>query len=317
MAGVEDLRINHGRLLLEKREGEGNPIFVVRFGFGAHGVRGSNWDVQLSQDLDLFFQPSNSPQRNILFMEDAMGTQSFTKNVKRGYREYGSWLRAYFWADFSKVWTQLGLEGEERFPSVDRLDKLIDTRLRVSSNEAVDPKYPGYADTYRFIKSVLEAIDDVIKKRGVKIELEFETRRDEQERVKVQKAIDFLERHTTGSLDAFKEWIMQMWNLERLRDVKIIDDLMELYKKTYKQKIPTKIYVSLGEYHAPIKDRLGQKLGKRPSYDISMKETADHPEYENSEFTVVVAQTFALLDSGTHISNNEWVDLYEQAKEHK
>jgi len=293
-----------------QKEKESNPIFVVRFGFGPHSIRYSDWHVHLGQDLDSFFEPSDSPQRNIFYMEDATGSQSFVNKAKEAYRVYGSWLRAYFWADLGSVWRELDLSGEERFPSEDKLDRLIDVKL--SSLSGVS------ADNYYFCKATLVSIDEMIQRKNIKIELETETRKNAQERSSVQNTTRLLEENMNPtSSDEMRDWIMRMWNLRKTRDSKISDDILDLYKRTYKQKVPTKIYVSLGEGHLGAQELLGRKLGKRPSYNISLSQGSILPELTDISsmavrFDLATSKAFAILDSGTHVSSEEWQGLYEE-----
>ncbi len=164
-------KISQERPFSEQKEKENNPIFVSRFGFGPHTIKYSNWYMQLAQDLDSFFQSSELPQRNILYIEDASGSQTFAENLKRGYKRYGSWLRAYFWADGAKAWRQ-ELGGEDRFPPIDFLDKVINIKTS-SGKETSD------AENSRFMKELLGTVDIIVNRKNIAIEVVPETRRNQ------------------------------------------------------------------------------------------------------------------------------------------
>lgn len=308
-SGFGENVIGQDALVPAKKEGEGSPIFVARLGMGPHSLKYSDWHIQLGQDVSSYFQPSNSPQRNIFYMEDASGSQSFKDNMSKAYKVYGSWGRAYFWADLRQVWKKLDLTGPERFPLADELDHLVDTKISsVSKSDA---------DSYNFSRTILQSVDEVIIKKGLRIDVETETRRNAQERSSVK---NLMMVGGISSAEEMRDWIMNLWNLRKLRDSKIVDDLTVFYKKAYKQKLQTRIYVSLGEGHSGIKELLIQRLGRSPSYDISFVKGSVNPEYLQERggsggairFDAIVTKAVNLLDSKVQLSNNDWEELYKQ-----
>jgi len=310
----KEQKINQGESPDLPKEKDNHPIFVARFGVGPHGIRVSNWHNDLKEDLDSFFTPSDSEKRNIFYMEDALGSQQFISNAKRAYKVYGSWATAYFWADIIPgISKKLGLIDEERFPSPDKLDSLITTKIVSTASRRV-------REGYYFTKTVLEAIDEISAKKNITIELQTENRKNAQERSTVENAIRFLdENQNLGSSLEMRDWIMRSWSLRNLRDSRVIDDLEDLYKKAHRQKTQIKVYVSLGGDHVGCEDLLIKRLGQRPSYNVSFTRGSVYPQYEDpssfdkpARFRVVSDKAHALLDSCTQISNDRWQRLFEE-----
>lgn len=293
-----------------QKEKENSPIFVVRFGVGPHVVENSDWHIDLRRDLDSFFEPHDPSQRNIFYLEDALGSQSFVEHMGRAYKVYKSWLKAYFWSDLKPVWKKLDLVGQERFPPSDKLDEIIDFKLKSLSGTN--------AANYIFLKTVLASMDEIIEKKHIKIDLQTETRRDAGERTSAQNTVRLLTALLFTSSNEMREWIIRIWRLRKLRDSKITEDLMDIYRKAHKKNVLTKVYVCLGVGHESCKDLLAERLGKKPSYDISLIKGSFHPSYEFDEsseaarFSVIADKAFALLDSGEKISDDDWQKMYEQ-----
>lgn len=272
------------------------PIFQVRFGCGAHSLRLSDWHEVMVQDLDSFFDSSDPTQRNIFFMEDAFGSQGFQDTIRKAYRGYGKYTTAWAYAN-------LHLRPSEGFPPA--------TSVHARYSQVVASQVPVLADGLKFSDKVFGTLDEIVGRKGINIDFALETRRDPKERAQIERTATFMETHGRfHSAEEFRQYVLQAWNMRRVRDQKIVEDLRDLYKKTFKQKQPTKVYVSLGEDHAAISDLMTTKLGKSPSYEVTLIRRPLYPEYEESSTNVAMERAFSLIDARAPVSSQQWQDMF-------
>lgn len=274
------------------------PIFQVRFGCGAHSLRLSDWHELMVGDLDSFFSSSGSTQRNIFFMEDAFGTQGFQDTIRKAYRTYGKYTTAWAYAN-------LHLRPSDGFPPA----VSVDARY----NQVVASQVPVLTDGLRFSDKVFGTIDEIVERKGINIDFALETRRDPKERAQIERIATFMETHgRLSSAEEFRQYVLQAWNMRRVRDQKIVEDLRDVYKKAFKQKQPTRVYVSLGEDHAAISDLMTTRLGKNPSYEVTLIRRPLYPQYEESTSNVVMERAFGLMDTKTPVSAQQWQEMYAE-----
>lgn len=292
-------RANNSSLQPDTRtERTTNPIFQVRFGCGAHSLRLSDWHEVMIQDLDSFFQHSNSTQRNIFFMEDAFGSQSFQDVIRRAYRTYGKYTTAWAYAN-------LYLRPSDGFPPAARIDSKY--------SQVVASQVPVLADGLRFADKIFGALDRIVESKVVTIDFALETRKDAKERTQIENTARYMETHgRPSSPEDLGQYVLRAWNMRKVRDQKIVDDLTDSYKKAFKQKQLTKVYVSLGEEHAGVSDLMTSRLRQRPSYEITLNSRPLYPQYEASAANMVIERALALMDTKTPISTQQWQDMYAE-----
>lgn len=274
------------------------PIFQVRFGCGAHSLRLSDWHELMAQDLDSFFQSSDPTQRSTFFMEDALGTQRFQDTIRKAYRAYGKYTTAWGYAN-------LHLRPADGFPPADSVDARY--------SQVVASQVPVLADGLRFYNKVFGTLDEIVERKGITIDFALEIRRDPKERTQIEQTATFMKTHgRPNSAEEFRQYVLQAWYMRRVRDQKIVEDLRDIYKKAFKQKQPTKVYVSLGEDHAAISNLMTAKLGKSPSYEVTLIRQPLYPQYEESSSNVVMERAFGLMDTRTPFSPQQWQEMYAE-----
>ena len=273
-----------------QKEQVGQTLFQVRFGLGPHPVRVSDWHDALVQDLDSYFQSSNTTQRNIFFSEDALGSQSYLDILRTAYKNYGKYTTAFAYTRLHRL--------RDGFPSADSIETQYNTQVL--------SQHPFMSDGARFIHEVFGALDGIIERRGIKIDLETETRKDPRERQQIERILTLAQKPRLQSVEEFHRQALMLWNMKRIRDRKIVEDLADLYKKAIRKNESTRIYVSLGQNHSGVSDLLAAKLYKRPSHEISVIRGELHSSKKE-----IFPAAIALLDSGSEISPEQWQALFE------
>ncbi len=275
-----------------QKERVGQTLFQVRFGLGPHTVRFSYWHETIVQDLNIFFQPSNATQRNIFFCEDALGSQTYENTLKAAYKHYGKYSTAYEFARLYRL--------RDGFPPSATVEASYNSQLR--------SLHPLASDGSEFLHKVFGVIDEIVDKNGILIDVETEKRKDPKEREQMERILMQGQSPRPKSVEEFRQHAIGLWNMKRVRDRKITDDLVELYKKAIGRNEATKVYVSLGQNHSGVNDLLAAKLYKKPSFEPSVTLGEFQPPRRE-----IFPHAISLLDLGKPISSEQWQALYEEA----
>lgn len=290
--GMPEQHNEEGVPLDLQKEQIGQILYQVRFGLGPHTLRFSDWHELIVQDLDYFFQSTETIQRNIFFSEDALGSQSYLDKVRAAYKHYGKYTTALAYARHYRL--------RDGFST----PQAVEGRYK----DWIQTQHPFASDGARFVDKVFRALDGIIEKKGITIDIETEKRKDPKERQQIEKILMQAQLPRPRSADEFRQHTLGIWNMRRIRDRKIVDDLTELYKKAIRKNEPTKVYVSLGQNHSGVNEMLTAKFNKRPSQEISVvRGGLHHPQRE------VFSEAVALLDIGVPISLEQWQSMFERS----
>lgn len=294
--GLPEQRYNQRDIEFDNQKELIGPVFFdVRFGLGPHSIEYTDWAARMSEDMDAFFEPSGTPQRNILFIENELGSKTSLGKLNRAYKHYGSYVIAY-------SYVELGIDGY--FPPA--------LQVRARHTHLVDSQQDEIlAEGSRFTGAILEAVDEIAARKNIEIELTTETIRDRTERDTIASITEYLESFGGfTSVEELKRFATTVWKLDKLRERKVVDDLLEFYKQASKRKIRTKTYVSLGGGHVPIINQLTERFGSRSGYSVSASFGKMDPQYERND--IIYDRAYPLLEAPQEAADVEWQEVYQE-----